>query len=174
MLPGTGSCAGQQKQEVSIDIEVSIDPRATLPSLLPAAIKWAEARSREAAASGRSLNEREIAVARAVGVQQPELIRVAVVDSLPLPEDTTLRAAALQTGLLGPDMAGLTFGYSVLVCRGHETVSLLSHEFRHVHQYESFGSVAAFLPEYLKQIVEFGYADAPFEIDAKAHEQADT
>ncbi len=153
-------------------METPIDLRTALPSLLPRAIEWAVARSQEAAAQGKSLSEGEIAIARAVGVRQPELIRVAVVDNLPLPEDSALRAAALQTGLLGPHMAGLTLGYSVLVCRGHETVHLLSHEFRHVHQYERFGSIAAFLPVYLKQIVEFGYENAPFEIEARAHEQA--
>jgi hypothetical protein len=64
----------------------------------------------------------------------------------------------------------LTLGYSVLVCRGHETTRLLSHEFRHVHQYESVGSISAFLPLYLQQIVEFGYDDAPFEADARSCE----
>jgi len=148
-----------------------VDLRVALPLLLPRAIEWAVARSQEAAACGRSLSEREIAIARAVGVRQPELIRVYVVDSLPLPEDSALRAAALQTGLLGPHMAGLTIGYSVLVCRGNETVHLLSHEFRHVHQYECFGSIGAYLPVYLKQIVDFEYENAPFEIDARAHER---
>ena len=46
----------------------------------------------------------------------------------------------------------------------------LSHEFRHVYQYEAAGSIAAFLPVYLQQIVAFGYANAPFEADARAHE----
>ncbi len=154
-------------------MQIPVDLRSALPYLLPKAIAWAEARSQEAAASGRALTEREIAIARAVGVQQPERIRVAVVDSFPLPEDLTLRDAAIQTGLLGPDAAGLTLGYSVLVRRGHESARLLSHEFRHVYQYEQFGSVAAFLPEYLKQVVELGYSNAPFEIDATAYEQDD-
>lgn len=81
-----------------------------------------------------------------------------------------MRAAALQTGLLGPGMVGLTLGYSVIVRHGHDTTRLLSHEFRHVYQYESAGSIAAFLPLYLQQIVEFGYDNAPLEIDARLHE----
>jgi hypothetical protein len=47
---------------------------------------------------------------------------------------------------------------------------LLSHECRHVYQYEAAGSIAAFLPVYIEQIVEFGYDDAPFEQDARHHE----
>ena len=95
----------------------------------------------------------------------PERIRVVAV--------AALRSAAEQTGFLDPGMVGLTLGYSVFICHGHETVRLLSHEFRHVYQYEQAGSVAAFLPGYLMQIVERGYASTTFEIDARAHERAD-
>ena len=150
---------------------MNIDLRTALPMLLPSAIKWAEARAQEVAQSGERPNERRILIARAVGVRRPELIRIALVDHLPLPEDPQLRTAALQTGLLGPGMVGLTLGHSVLIRRGHDTIRLLSHEFRHVHQYEQFGSIANFLPVYLKQIVESGYANAPFEIDARVHEK---
>lgn len=38
------------------------------------------------------------------------------------------------------------------------------------HQYEQAGSIAAFLPRYLQQIVTVGYNNAPFEIDARSHE----
>ena len=61
----------------------------------------------------------------------------------------------------------------MFICRGHETKRLLSHELRHVHQYEQAGSIAGFLPEYLQQIVAFGYAAAPLEQEARAHEVSD-
>jgi hypothetical protein len=149
---------------------VAIDLRAALPALLPLAIQWAEARAREVAVAGISLTDHRLSVARAVGVEKPELIRVALVQALPLPDHPALRGAALETGLLGPGMVGITLGYSVLICRGHDTTRLLSHEFRHVYQYERAGSIAAFLPVYLQQIVELGYNNAPFEIDARSHE----
>jgi hypothetical protein len=47
---------------------------------------------------------------------------------------------------------------------------LVSHECRHGDQYETQGSIAAFLPVYLLQIATVGYFDAPFEQDARAHE----
>lgn len=150
----------------------SMDLRAALPALLPLAIAWAQARSREVQIHGARLTAFELALARAVGVARPELIRKATVRRLPLPEDEPLRAAASQTGLLGSDAVGLTLGYAVLVVAGHETTRLLSHEFRHVQQYEEAGSIEAFLPVYLAQIVELGYADAPLERDARAHELA--
>jgi hypothetical protein len=150
---------------------MNIDLRTALPMLLPSAIRWAEARANEAAQSGSQLNETGIVLARAVGVIQPELIRIALVASLPLPEEPQLRAAALQTGLLGPSMVGLTLGHSIFICHGHDSIRLLSHEFRHVYQYEQYGSIANFIPVYLEQIVQMGYANAAFELDAKAHEK---
>lgn len=151
-----------------------MDLQAALPSLLPKTIAWAERESQRIANSGRALTEREQELAREVGVAKPEQIRIALVDALPLPDDPELRAAALQTGLLGRDTAGLTLGYSIFVCKGYETARLLTHEFRHVYQYEQAGSIARFLPGYLQQVVEVGYANTTFEKDARAHEHDGT
>lgn len=145
---------------------------AALPRLLPLAIAWAEALAREVVESGTPLDGPGLVLARAVGVREPEQVRLARVAALPVPEHPGLRAAALETGLAGPGMVGLTLGHSVLLCRGHESECLLAHELRHVHQYEAAGSIAAFLAEYLRQIVEVGYANAPFEIDARTYESA--
>ena len=87
-----------------------------------------------------------------------------------MPDDVELRSVALETGLLGPDMIGLTLGYGIYVCDGHIDNRLISHECRHVYQYEAAGSIENFLPIYLQQIAIHGYHDAPFEIDAREHE----
>ena len=151
------------------------DLHLQLPALLPRAIAWAEARARRAAEVGAPLTAAEQDIARAVGVARLELVRVEMVgDALPMPEDAGLRAAALRAGLLGPGMVGLTLGYAIFVCRGHRTARLLSHELRHVHQYEQHGSIAGFLPVYLRQVIEFGYANAPLERDAREHELRDS
>jgi len=125
-----------------------MDLQAALPMLLPKAIAWAGVEARALAAVGQSLSVIATGVARSVGVVRPELIRVALVDALPMPADAMLRTAAVQTGLLGPHMDGLTLGYSVFVRRRQDTWRLYSHEFRHVFQYEQAGSIAAFLPAY--------------------------
>jgi len=145
--------------------ETQVDLKSALPHLLARAISWAEAEATRGADVSRELSERERELARKVGVTHPERIRVVAV--------AALRSAAEQTGFLDPGMVGLTLGYSVFICHGHETVRLLSHEFRHVYQYEQAGSVAAFLPGYLLQIVERGYTSTTFEIDARAHERTD-
>ena len=111
-----------------------------------------------------------MSVARNVGVQHPELVRVKYVDQLPFPDDPILKQAAIETGLLAPGMVGLTLGYGIYIVHGHDRIRVISHECRHVHQYETFGSIEQFLPVYLQQIVDYGYHDAPLEVDARAHE----
>lgn len=87
-----------------------------------------------------------------------------------MPDHPLLAYAAQMTGLIGPGMVGLTLGYGVFVCEGHDNSRLVAHELRHVYQYERVGSISKFLEIYLQQIAAFGYQDAPLEIDARAHE----
>lgn len=51
-----------------------------------------------------------------------------------------------------------------------EAARLYSHEFRHAQQYESFGSIEAFMEEYLHQVLTFGFNRAPLELDAREFE----
>jgi len=141
-----------------------------LPALLPRAIDWASARSKEILTDGEPLTETGLRLAAAVGVSDAARIRVSSVSALPLPGDAALRAVALETGLLGPNMIGLTLGYGIYICDGHIDNRLISHECRHVYQYEAAGSIENFLPVYLQQIAVHGYHNAPFEIDAREHE----
>lgn len=48
-----------------------------------------------------------------------------------------------------------------------ESARLSSHEFRHVHQYEALGSIENFMEVYLEQVLAFGYARAPLEMDVQ-------
>ncbi|VVM08111.1 hypothetical protein [Methylacidimicrobium tartarophylax] len=143
---------------------------ALLPQLLPIAIKWVETVAADAAATGRALSNPELSVASRVGVRFPERIRLRILHQFPVPEDPRLAEAARQLGLLGPNMAGLTLGYSILVREGHLSTRLLLHECRHVYQYEQAGGIAGFLSEYLRSVARVGYDDSPFEQDARAHE----
>ena len=147
-----------------------MDLISALPALLPEAIAWAEAQAAEALATGVPLGAEALENARRVGVQNPERIRVKLVGALPLPENPVLKAAALQGGLLGPDRIGLTLGYAVFIVNGTLGLRVLSHESRHVYQYEQHGGIASFLPIYLAEVVSVGYFWSSFEADAQAHE----
>ena len=150
---------------------MTIDMQAAFSVLLPKAITWAEDEAKAAIATGRALSAAEEDLARSVGVARPQLIRISLAETLSMPVDPILQDAAVQTGLLGPNMTGLALGYAVFARRGYHTMRLLSHEFRHVHQYEQAGSIAAFLSTYFREILQFSYANAPLEVDARAHER---
>jgi hypothetical protein len=137
--------------------------------LIPLAAEWAERVAAQAAMTGIPLTTLESQIAIRVGVQAPERVRIAISKHFPRPEHPSLRDAAIQMGLLGPTMAGLTLGHTIFV-DAPPSVRLLSHELRHVAQYEAAGSIGAFLQAYLTQIMHFGYADAPYEVDARSHE----
>jgi hypothetical protein len=63
-------------------------------------------------------------------------------------------------------MEGMTLGYGINLRKGCRTRKLLSHECRHVHQYEEAGSIELFLNEYLTQVATYSYELAPLELDA--------
>ena len=143
---------------------------AILPALLPKAIEWAAARSAEILRTGRPLEDFELTLAREAEVRQPERIRLLECSSMPQPDDHQLSQAARAIGFLNTDTIGLTLGYGIYVRSGPITQRLLSHEFRHVQQYEVSGSLETFLAEYLHQIVTVGYEHAPLEVDARRYE----
>lgn len=141
-----------------------------LEILLPQAIKWAEDHNKIIQNQGISLTEEQVEIAKQVSVKHPEKIKILEVDKFPFPENEQLSQAATQIGFLGDEMQGLTLGHSIYIRRGKLTKQLLSHELRHVYQYEAFGSIPEFLVEYLKQIVLVGYENSLLEQDARKHE----
>lgn len=144
-----------------------MDLQAILPTLLPKAVEWAELQQVEILKTGRPLTADEILTARAVGVSQPDKIRVKPVFNIPVPQDPLLAQAAVQVGLLGPNTAGLTLFYGIFIREGTYSLNLLAHECRHVHQYEQRGSILGFLQEYIPQILTSGYVNSPLEKEAR-------
>ncbi len=147
-----------------------IDLAAALPVALPGAIAWAEATAATGLAQGEPLTPARLADARAVGVAHPERIRIVMIHAFPQPDDPLLRKLGHDTGLLGPDAVGLALGHAIFIREGHVSRRLLTHEFRHVHQYEAAGSIAIFLLRYLREIATVGYAASSFERDARRYE----
>jgi hypothetical protein len=133
-------------------------------------IAWAEAQSERILSEGRPIKGTPLAIAAKVGIKHVERIRLLRVDQMPIPPTIAIKALMTRAGVSGPGLAGMTFGYGVCGTLGFTTAAILAHEFRHVQQYEAAGSIAAFLQEYIRQIIEFGYANAPYEVDARAHE----
>lgn len=141
-----------------------------LQILLPLAIKWAEEHSERIQNEGVALTSEQIEIAKKVGVTNTDKVKILEVDKIPIPENEKLSEAATQIGFLSEEMQGLTLSHSIYVRKGYNTNQLLSHELRHVYQYEAFGSLPEFLVEYLKQIVLVGYENSLLEQDARKHE----
>lgn len=148
-----------------------IDLQARLPELLPKAIAWAEGLCAKITAEGTPIDQELQAVARSLGVGQPEKIRVLEVPHLPKPEDPELCQAFFASGMLGANMTGLTLGYHIMVVEGCLTPRWLAHDFRHVYQFEEAGSLQAFLSIYASQVLACGHNDAPLEWDARQQER---
>ena len=148
-----------------------MDLEAHLPVLGPLAVQWALRQAELSYPVGVPLTEQLQRLATHVGVKQPRMIRIIPVDAIPVPTEEPLRSAAIQVGLAGPEMRGLTLEYVVFIRKGSELdAPLLSHEFRHTAQYEACGGIPQFLATHLRHLARFGYWDSPFEVDARAHE----
>ena len=144
---------------------------ARVPQLAALAAEWAERFAAESLAMGRPLTAGEQAIARRVGVKDPSSVRVRVVEELPAPGDPRLVAAAGRIGLMPQAASGMTLGYAVLLTRDRQAdTRLLSHELRHVAQYEAQGGIRGFLALHIPHLLQFGYEESPFERDARAHE----
>jgi hypothetical protein len=110
-------------------------------------------------------------LARMVEVQYLSQVMLLSVDSIPVPTQGLLAEFAAHHQILQPGtFAGLTVGHGIFLVKGEETSRLVSHELRHVRQYEVEGGIEGFIPRYLAEIDKHGYHDAPLEVDARAWE----
>jgi hypothetical protein len=141
-----------------------------LQILLPLAIKWAEEHREIIQNEGAPLSAKQMEFAKQAGVTSPEKVKILEVPKIPIPENEKLSEAATQIGFLSEKMKGLTLDHSIYIRKGNNSTQLLSHELRHVYQYEAFGSLPEYLVEYLKQIVLVGYENSLLEQDARNHE----
>lgn len=141
-----------------------------LEELLSKAVVWAEACSKDLLLRGLPLENSQIKIACKVGVAHPELIRILAIEHFPRPDDPYLATAFDEYQMLGDNCAGLTLGYGIYIRKGCANIRLLSHEFRHVYQYEKAGSIASFFAAYIPQVLLGGYYNSQLEVDARSHE----
>lgn len=138
--------------------------------LLAAATDWVKQQQKQITIRGRSLTVAEQHIAKHVGVASTDRVYLYEVVTIERPNQPELAALCEQYSFLTEDTIGLTLGYGIYIKQGYLTKRLLSHELRHVYQYEQAGSAEAFLSRYIGEIMQFGYFDSPYEIDARAHE----
>ncbi|MEZ8144214.1 hypothetical protein A1OQ_15760 [Enterovibrio norvegicus FF-162] len=135
--------------------------------LMPAANNFVHNAQDEALKNGIPLTDAEMTIAKVMGVQQPEKVRVYYVDKLPAPKDPELLEVAKSVGYTNPNMAGYTYGYGVWIKKRYKTQpDLLPHELVHVKQAEELGLTEQ-TRQYLMQMFVYGYYNAPMETEAR-------
>jgi hypothetical protein len=142
---------------------------AQFTTLLPLAAEWAAEQEQRILREGVPLSQPELADARAAGVQEPELIRLLKVESIPSPANPMLKAACESTNIVPVAPRGLTVRYGIFLrsdCWRDRTI--IAHELVHTAQYERLGGILPFLSKYLQQCATIGYSQAPMEQEALA------
>lgn len=140
---------------------------AQFEKLLPLAAEWAAEQEQRILREGVPLSEQEIADARALGVREPERVRLLQVDTIPSPTHPILKAAYAATNFLTGAPRGLTLQYGIFVRSDcWRDRFLITHELAHTAQYQRLGGILPFLRGYLSQCATIGYQKAPLEQEA--------
>ena len=138
-----------------------------VPLIVPIATRWVRQQETLILKNGVPLNETQLEDARKVGVENPEKIRLAFVDDIPVPHGRILGPLGRFTGLVSPHTAGITLGFGIYIrAKLRNDRNLIAHECVHVGQYERCGSIENFLRDYLRECLDPGYPWGPMEQEA--------
>ena len=140
-----------------------------LEELLPLAVHWATDQERRVLCEGMGLSEIEMTDAKAIGVRNPERVRLLRVDSIPVPAHPMLRAAAASINFLTAAPRGLALENGIFIRADHwRDRALIAHELVHTAQFQRLGGILPFLQTYIFQCATVGYPNAPLELEAIA------
>lgn len=140
---------------------------ASIKKLLPKVCDWLEQQENEIMTEGRLLTSEEKTIARQIGVKNYDIVRVWITKEVPFPKDPLLIQLGKQIGLLNSTTQGICFRYGIFI--NEQTINqreVLAHELIHTLQYERFGSIEAFISQYLKECIEVGYHQSVLENEA--------
>jgi hypothetical protein len=136
-------------------------------TLVPLAAKWAIEQERRILTDGLPLSEPEIADAKAAGVQNPHLVRLLRVETIPSPRHPILKLAQAAIRFFVPAPRGLALQYGIFIRSDcWRDRSIVVHELVHTAQYERLGGILPFLRKYLSECLTIGYSDSPLEREA--------
>lgn len=163
-MPGGDDCRNARLSLSCGNMEISPE---VFDELLPLAIQWVAENEARILCHGHGLQPEEQEDARLAGVESPEKIRILIVPEIPGPGEGALGLVNEEIGFVNERTGGLTLNYGIYIredCAHDE--GLYFHEFVHVGQYEKMGGISGFLPQYLKECVQLGYANSPLELEA--------
>ena len=154
------------QEELALLDNPPIEIRAKQDRLTPLALEWINETETNLIKSGQPLTEADVAMARAVGVQQPERVRVVILAEFPAPENEYLLTEASKYGLGSEAEGGRTMGYVIMLKKKYANERwILAHELVHVAQQEQMGR-EAFIRRFIAERELMGYGRAPLELEA--------
>jgi hypothetical protein len=134
---------------------------------VPVACAWVKKQEAVILRTGAPLSPAQLGDARRIGLTQPELVRVLLVDVIPPHLHPVLRYLARKFGMSFAGTIGMALGRGILLRREHrEHRALVLHELAHVAQYERLG-FREFLRQYLRECLTIGYPLGPLEAEAR-------
>jgi hypothetical protein len=137
--------------------------------LVPQYIEWGYEIETQGLKSGVPLDSEGLMLAKDIGIQSPEKIRIVYVDEVPFPHDNfALKVLGEAVGFIGDNIINeaQAFGYSIYVRKDYEfDKPSLAHEIVHVLQIEraNFEDVTF---QHLSDLAKYGYDKAPLEVEA--------
>jgi hypothetical protein len=132
---------------------------------IPKAVRWVAQIEQDCMEIGHQLSPQSKRDARAIGVQQVDVVRVLILDEMPLPSDRHFRQFILQTAIC--TSKGIAFGYGVVLKTGTYNRPLIAHKLAHVMQYERFGGIEPFLVGYIPEAFPPYFPNGPLEQEAE-------
>jgi hypothetical protein len=168
-----GGCARQPEAPVALGNDThTLDDDAAVEMFARRFAAWAKVEEERARREGVPLRPRLREIAHEIGVTNVDQVRILVVDTIPFPEhDPFLVAMGQQLGLVGPGIVGNAqiFGEVILSRPEYaESDEKMAHELGHVMQVQREGSFEHFLIRYLHEVRQYGYRQAPLEVEAYA------
>lgn len=138
-----------------------------LPTIVPLASHWVTSVEKDLWNFSRPLTPDETADAIAMGISQPDKIRVAIVERLPEPS-AELKHLAEQLRILTSRTESFICGRTILIkTHAPDQAKIILHELAHALQIERSGGVQAFLRKYFEQCLDYGNENCPMEIEVR-------
>lgn len=139
----------------------------SISKLIPKVCDWIATQEKEILLHGRDLDPYEIKLAKHIGIQNYDRIKIYESTLIPQPKDPLLRWIGKEVGLINSLTNGICFRYGIFINeKTIDKTETFIHELIHTRQYEQFGSIEKFIIQYLKECLEKGYENSPLEKEA--------
>ena len=136
-------------------------------ALFQIAVQWAHDQEKFILENGIELTTDLKIDAYQIGVKEIEKVRLLKVDKIPMPSDPRLSSVLDDIRLLNNSTIGTSYRYGILIKSDHWLKrKLVVHELVHTMQYERFGSIEAFLKQYIAECIDPGYPMGALEQEA--------